>query len=104
MGSSSDNVMWPSRAGGNVAKRLLKCYLIMLICTATITVVFYVVAAYSASRIDSVVEENWDNPDFQEQKANTIMRNMTKEVRRCGVLQLGRWPHSIAPLFRNSRM
>ena len=48
-----------------MAKLLLKCYLIMLICTATLTVGFYVVAAYYASRIDSVVEDNWDNPQFQ---------------------------------------
>lgn len=62
---------------------LLKCYLIMLICTATVTVCFYVVAAYTASGIDSFVDENWDNPDFQAQKMNTIMRNMTKDVSPC---------------------
>ena len=63
-----------------MARVLLKCYLIMLVCTATVTVCFYVVAAYTASRIDTVVENNWENPDFQAQKANTIMRNMTKTV------------------------
>ena len=35
--------------------------------------------AYTASRIDSVVEENWQDPVFQAQKANTVMRNMTKD-------------------------
>ena len=59
--STCIEVVWNSNscvavllAGGNVAKLLLKCYLIMLICTATVTVCFYIVAAYTASRIDSV--------------------------------------------------
>jgi len=32
--------------------------------------------AYTASRIDSVVEENWQDPVFQAQKANTVRKNV----------------------------
>jgi hypothetical protein len=33
--------------------------------------------AYTASRIDSVVEENWQDPVFQAQKANTVRKKRT---------------------------
>ena len=65
IGTATEYLVLVAYAGGNVAKLLLKCYLIMLVCTATLTVGFYVVAAYYASRIDSVVDENWDDVQFQ---------------------------------------
>ena len=29
--------------------------------------------------MDNVIDDNWDNSDFQSQKAATVMRNMTKD-------------------------
>ena len=33
-------------------------------------------AAYTASRVDEVVEQNWDSSWFQAEKSGTVMRNM----------------------------
>ena len=60
-------------------KLLMKFYLFLMVITMLFALVFYVLLYYLAANVITIVEENWHNPRFQEEKSYTMAANLTAD-------------------------